>query len=65
MATRRYGTSRGENFSQINETVGAAVSSNNMEFTFDLALNLSKEDVLLGLEKIEYYILNSRTWPPA
>ena len=65
MATRRYGTSRGENFNQISEAVGAAVSSDSMEFTFDLALNLSKEDVLLGLEKIEYYILNSQTWPPA
>jgi hypothetical protein len=64
MATRRYGTSRGESQQQITEAVGAAVSSDNMEFTVDLAVSLSKEDVLLGLEKIKGHIINGN-WPPA
>lgn len=64
MATRRYGISRGETVEQITEGVGAAVASDNMEFTFDLAVGLTKEDVLLGLEKIKQHIIKG-DFPPA
>lgn len=64
MATRRYGISRGESREQITEAVGAAVSSDSVELTIDLASNLTREDVLLALEKIEQHITNGN-WPPA
>ncbi len=64
MATRRYGLSRGETFDQVTEAVGAAVASDSVEVTVDLASSLSKEDVLLALEKIENYITQGN-WPPA
>jgi hypothetical protein len=64
MATRRYGISRGENDQQVTEAVGAATAADHMEFTFDLATNLTKEDVLLGLEKIFSHILKGN-FPPA
>lgn len=64
MATRRYGISRGETAGQITEAVGAAVSSDNIELTIDLAANLTREDVLLALEKFEAHIFKGN-WPPA
>lgn len=64
MATRRYGISRGEQYNQITEAVGAAVSSDSVELTVDLASNLTKEDVLMALEKIEMHIIKGN-WPPA
>lgn len=64
MATRRYGISRGETDQQITEAAGAAVSSDNIELTVDLAVSLSKEDVLLALSKFESWIIKGN-WPPA
>lgn len=64
MATRRYGISRGETEFQITEGVGAATSSDNVEVTVDLAVSLSKEDVLLALDKIYAHIVKGN-WPPA
>lgn len=64
MATRRYGISRGETKQQVTEAVGAAVVSDSMEFTFDLAANLTREDVILGLQKIQMAIMED-TFPPA
>lgn len=64
MATRRYGLSRGETEFQVTEGVGAAVSSDNVELTVDLAVSLSKEDVLLALDKIYGHIVKGN-WPPA
>lgn len=64
MATRRYGTSRGQTDQQVTEAVGAAVAADNMEFTFDLAAGLTKEDVLLGLEKIWNWVYKGN-FPPA
>lgn len=64
MATRRYGISRGEQVENITEAVGAAVAADSMEFTFDLASGLTKEDVVLGLEKIKQKIING-DFPPA
>lgn len=64
MATRRYGLSRGESHEQVTEAVGAAVASDGIELTVDLAVSLSKEDVLLALRKFEMHIMKD-TWPPA
>lgn len=64
MATRRYGISRGETFGQITEAAGAAVSSDSVEVTFDLASSLTREDVVLGLQKIIHHI-EQGNFPPA
>lgn len=64
MATRRYGLSRGETFDQVTEGVGAAVAVDSVELTVDLASNLTREDVLLAIEKIQNYITQGN-WPPA
>jgi len=64
MATRIYGISRGEFDNQVTEGIGAAVASDSMELTVDLASNLTKEDVLMGLEKLRHHILKGN-WPPA
>lgn len=64
MATRRYGLSRGEQVQNVTEAVGAATAADSMEFTFDLAAGLTKEDVLLALEKFKHYIMH-RNFPPA
>lgn len=65
MATRRYGLSRGEVQNQLLEAVGAATAADSMEFTFDLAAGLTKEDVVKGLEHIKNYIITSALFPPA
>jgi hypothetical protein len=64
MATRIYGVSRGEQYNQVTEGVGAAVASDSVELTVDLAANLTREDVLLALEKFNMHIVNGN-WPPA
>jgi len=64
MATRRYGISRGENIDQVTEAVGAAIATDSIELTVDLAANVTREDVLLALEKFEMYIIKGN-WPPA
>lgn len=64
MATRIYGLSRGDQVENVTEGVGAAVAADSMEFTFDLAAGLTREDVVLGLEKIKQHILKGN-FPPA
>lgn len=64
MATRRYGLSRGETFNQITEAVGAAVATDSVELTVDLASGLTREDVVLAIEKIQHHITQGN-WPPA
>ena len=67
MATRRYGLSRGEVSNQVTEAVGAAVATDEIELTVDLA-NLSaangKEKVLLALDMFKGHIIKGN-WPPA
>jgi hypothetical protein len=46
------------------EAVGAATATKSMEFTFDLAASLTKDDILRALKSIENYILNHQ-FPPA
>ena len=64
MATRIYGLSRGEKQWQLTEGVGAAVSADDVELTFDLAKSLTKEDVILALEMIVNHIQKGK-FPPA
>lgn len=74
MATRRYGLSVGEVLENVTEAAGAAVASDNVELTVDLAntivtdngstRTISKNEVLLILEMFEQYITRS-IWPPA
>lgn len=64
MATRIYGISRGETEFNITEGVGAAVAADGIELTVDLAVSLTKSEVLLALDMIKDHILKGN-WPPA
>lgn len=63
MATRLYGISRGESQEQISETVGAA-TTDDMELTIDLAAGMTREEVVVLLDRITRYILE-HDFPPA
>jgi len=74
MATRRFGISVGEGEFAVTEAVGAAVSSDTVEVTVDLATTtvnegastraIKKQEVLIALEKIKNHVLKAN-WPPA
>lgn len=64
MATRRLGISRGEVDYQVTEAAGAAVSSDNVELTWDLATGLSKDELIRMVQILERHILESN-YPPA
>ena len=75
MATRRYGISVGQGEFEITEAAGAAVSSDNVELTIDIAstvVNLdgsdtrviTKQEALDAVEKIKNHIIKGN-WPPA
>lgn len=64
MATRIYKVSRGETEFQVVEDVGSATVSDNVEMTFDLAVGLTKAEVLLALDMIKNHILKGN-FPPA
>lgn len=64
MATRIYGLSKGETEFQVTEGVGSAVAADSMEFTFDLAANLTKEEILSALDMFKNHILKGN-FPPA
>lgn len=63
MATRLYGISRGEGQEQIAESVGAA-TTDSVELTIDLAVGLTREEVVVLLDRITRYILE-HDFPPA
>lgn len=64
MATRRYSLTRGNTDKDVVEAVGAATVSGSMEFTFDLAANLTRNEVELALDVFKRYILKGN-FPPA
>lgn len=64
MATRRYMINRGETEQNVTQAAGAAVATKNLEVTFDLAANMTKQEVLQALQMIKNYILKSN-FPPA
>lgn len=63
MATRLYGVDVGAPTWDVSEGVGSATTAG-IEVTLDLAKVSSKEEALLGLQKIKEHIL-SGNWPPA
>ncbi len=63
MATRLYGISQGEGQDQITEGVGAA-TTDSVELTIDLAAGMTREDVVLLLDRLSRYILE-HDYPPA
>lgn len=63
MATRLYGISRGDGQEQISETAGAA-TTDDLELTFDLAAGMTREEVVVLLDRITRYILE-HNFPPA
>lgn len=74
MATRRFGISIGEGEFSITEAAGAAISSDIVELTVELATTavnaggttrgVLKAEVLDALDKIYNHIVKSN-WPPA
>ncbi len=74
MATRRFGTSVGEDEFAITEAAGAAISSDTVEVTVELATTavndngttrgILKAEVLRALDRIKNHIVKSN-WPPA
>lgn len=62
MATRRYGISRGEAQDAIAEAVGAA-TVDDIELTIDLAAGMTREDVMLLIDRLSRYILEN-DYPP-
>lgn len=62
MASEYYGINRGQNEFDIVEQNSSP--SKDIELKIDLAKNLTREDVLLALEKLENHILKYN-WPPA
>lgn len=63
MATRLYGISRGEGQEQIAESIGVA-TTDTVELTIDLAAGLTREEVVVLLDRITRYILE-HDFPPA
>jgi hypothetical protein len=63
MATRLYGVSRGDGPEAISETAGPAVTKE-LELIVDLAPGMTREDVLLLLERLSRHLLE-HDWPPA
>lgn len=74
MATRRFGISVGQGEFEVTEAVGAAVDSDSVELTVELATDevnvgastrgISKQEVLDCIDKIKNHIIKSN-WPPA
>lgn len=59
MATRRYMINRGETEFSITESAGSATASKNIELTVDLAVGLTKSEVLLALDMLENFLLKN------
>lgn len=65
MATRRYSIGRGKTAKDITIATGAAVVTESMEFTVDLAGAVKKNEVLAGLEQIIAKIKSEKAFPLA
>lgn len=62
MASRYFGIEKGEKFTSITED--SSTTGKTIEVVVDLADGASREQVLVGLENLKNYILQSN-WPPA
>ena len=63
MATRRYGLSVGENYTQVTEAVGSATVADDIELTVNLATVTKREQILMALERIQMWVIKGN-WPP-
>ncbi len=63
MATRRWGISQGERFTDVTEAVGAAVVNNSVELTIDTAAITSKQDADNLIELIRIAVHESTSIP--
>lgn len=64
MATRRWGINQDDTHKEVLEEVGLATVNRGIELTVDLALNLTRDDVLRHVDKIRFAIIEG-IWPPA
>ena len=64
MATRLYSLARGQTEFEVVEAAGSATTTASMEFTFDLAVGLTRGDVLRALDMFKAHILKD-SFPPA
>jgi hypothetical protein len=65
MATRKYNIGRdGSRPQDVTEATGAAVSSGAIQVTVDMAQDLSKREIMRGLDTIKKRIQEGN-WPPA
>lgn len=62
MASRYYGIDRGQTYDDILED--AATNSTDIEVVVDLAVSLTKAEVLDKLDEIKMHITKGN-WPPA
>ncbi len=59
MATRLYGISRGESEFAITEDAGSATVADNIELTVDLAVSLTKSEVLQLIDMLKNHMLKN------
>jgi hypothetical protein len=64
MATRLYSLAKGQTEFQVVEAAGSAVTTAAMEFTFDLAQSITREDIVKALDMFKNHILK-KSFPPA
>ena len=64
MTTRRYGLSRGDEQIFVTEAVGVATVNDDVEVTFDLAVNLEQAEVFRLHDKTKEHIATN-DFPPA
>lgn len=62
MADRIYGLDRGDTLTEVVE--GSASPTKDVEVVVDLAVGLTKAEVLMLLDEIKGYIVTGN-WPPA
>lgn len=63
MATRRLSIAQGKTSKDITEAAGAAVVTASMEFTWDRAQSLRKDDLIRGLVQFIEYIKAHKAIP--
>lgn len=63
MASQYYGIERGQ--TQDGVTTGSSTTSKKLEVVLDLTGGFTQAEVLMALEYIKNFILNSSSFPPA
>ena len=65
MATRRYGISVGESFSNVTEAAGAATAADHIEITIDNAITTVGKAEIVRLMRVLEAAIVMDTYPPA